>query len=1140
MIVPQRIYLLTISLLVLISLTGRVPDTNLRAAPQTKKSHSLDQQPSAQMPELEDGIRAVLTWDTDQVDIDLHIFDLQGNHAWYGNRRGIPGASLHNDDTDGFGPETFTAPSPEDGTYIFRVNFYGADSGDEDNYCSSYRPTNVTLNITVDGEDRFLQSHRLTTADCNAGDGETGSPASLWEAYRLIICNSDGCLEVSQCINGKYFLEGPDISNRYDILQPESADEARFALNSQEETAVFAEDKASIHYNMGEDLNYAILGASNTLVREALRDGGNIGSHEQEIIGFGIPLWLDKLFIQKTGYEQEGHCRVNETSSVKYFWETEIPKRGEEISGDETPPEEIPYLGNTRFGIKKTSGVFRLEMETTGDGTFDGGAKTGFYVAGDELEGKLSGKGTVGMSEEDEFTFKEGSLGIEISGKIEKERPLVDVICKAATGGACPLKEAETIPILGSIVRWFNSKAVAKATIEPTIGGALNIASGDDGLEWQSSTISAKIKLTLAAALNIVKNGLTAEIFGGGQPSATYQVPADPSYLKELAIKFFGGVKLKVWRYERQYSGSYSWKHEQQRQDLFLQPSLSHSQWQPIPRDYLESPNYATFTANQKRIQVLPDVLNQQVTEDRLIFNTFSDGHPDIATEGNTDIVVWVHDDINKPIMQGEEIYYSVRQNEGFWSPAAAITNDALQDFSPQVVFSSASQAIAVWERNKNNQSAASELNAAYTKGFEIAYSVWNGSTWSSPAFITNNTDFDFSPTLLRGNDGTPFLIWRQNAQGELLGHSSAPDKLMYSLWNGSSWTQPQALQENVVGMLSMDAARHNASNMGVVYSRDTDGDYGTSADQEIFQVTWNGAAWSSPTQLTNDNQADNNPHLLYDTAGNERLLWLKEGKLVANLNDNIEEIQHDGSGTILDYTVVQDQNNNLALFWQDHSDRGVDIFFATYEAQYDAFSNEVQLTDDRSLEKFMAPAVTADGQLRLVYNKTILETADIVVSPDLIIEETTALGRTDLFFLEHTFGPDLVIATDDLVISPETPKPNASATFAVTFSNEGGRAVENPVVRVYLYEPVTDEQTLIEEKTISGTMLGGTSQTVTVNWTVPAEGDPFIVYAEVDPNDLIAELDEGNNSTSIIFETEKTIVLTSSGNVYLPLIRKR
>jgi len=52
-------------------------------------------------------LRFVLHWETDANDVDLHIFDARGGHAFYSNPKLPSGGHLYADVTTGFGPECF-------------------------------------------------------------------------------------------------------------------------------------------------------------------------------------------------------------------------------------------------------------------------------------------------------------------------------------------------------------------------------------------------------------------------------------------------------------------------------------------------------------------------------------------------------------------------------------------------------------------------------------------------------------------------------------------------------------------------------------------------------------------------------------------------------------------------------------------------------------------------------------------------------------------------------------------------------------------------------------------------------------------------------------------------------------------------
>lgn len=55
-------------------------------------------------------LRFVLSWETDANDVDLHVIDRLGNHAYYGKRELASGGQLYADVTNGYGPECFAIP----------------------------------------------------------------------------------------------------------------------------------------------------------------------------------------------------------------------------------------------------------------------------------------------------------------------------------------------------------------------------------------------------------------------------------------------------------------------------------------------------------------------------------------------------------------------------------------------------------------------------------------------------------------------------------------------------------------------------------------------------------------------------------------------------------------------------------------------------------------------------------------------------------------------------------------------------------------------------------------------------------------------------------------------------------------------
>jgi tetratricopeptide (TPR) repeat protein len=64
-------------------------------------------------PETKPSLRFVLNWETDANDVDFHITDAKGGHAFYSQKELPSGGELYADVTTGYGPECFTIRLPK-------------------------------------------------------------------------------------------------------------------------------------------------------------------------------------------------------------------------------------------------------------------------------------------------------------------------------------------------------------------------------------------------------------------------------------------------------------------------------------------------------------------------------------------------------------------------------------------------------------------------------------------------------------------------------------------------------------------------------------------------------------------------------------------------------------------------------------------------------------------------------------------------------------------------------------------------------------------------------------------------------------------------------------------------------------------
>jgi tetratricopeptide (TPR) repeat protein len=77
--------------------------------------------------ENEPSLRFVLNWETDANDVDFHITDARGGHAYYSQKVLPSGGELYADVTTGYGPECFTIRLPKGkraAPYTLQAHYY--------------------------------------------------------------------------------------------------------------------------------------------------------------------------------------------------------------------------------------------------------------------------------------------------------------------------------------------------------------------------------------------------------------------------------------------------------------------------------------------------------------------------------------------------------------------------------------------------------------------------------------------------------------------------------------------------------------------------------------------------------------------------------------------------------------------------------------------------------------------------------------------------------------------------------------------------------------------------------------------------------------------------------------------------------
>lgn len=174
----------------------------------------------------------------------------------------------------------------------------------------------------------------------------------------------------------------------------------------------------------------------------------------------------------------------------------------------------------------------------------------------------------------------------------------------------------------------------------------------------------------------------------------------------------------------------------------------------------------------------------------------------------------------------------------------------------PAVAFLGPDRAIAVWTdvRPEASRAIQAETLADLVPLQELYASVWNrGAGWSAPEQLTNNAVGDGLPQLATHPDnGQLLLVWNRDSDGNPA--TRGDWQLVSRLFRANVWEAEQVvIDQGTTAELSPALAWHpSGSQAWLVWIRqqevDTHG-FGRNDLRRMAYATWNGTAWSAPTE---------------------------------------------------------------------------------------------------------------------------------------------------------------------------------------------------------------------------------------------------------------------------------------------------
>ncbi len=418
-------------------------------------------------------------------------------------------------------------------------------------------------------------------------------------------------------------------------------------------------------------------------------------------------------------------------------------------------------------------------------------------------------------------------------------------------------------------------------------------------------------------------------------------------------------------------------------------------------------------------------------------------------------------------------------------------------------------------------------------ENLEIAVSFYQyaAGEWMPQMNMTDNDYLDRSPLAAGTDDGKAMLTWISNKMNDEIGSSTAPNEINFTVFNGQTWTVPAYAAENI-GAIIKSSMHYDGDEALYVYSSDMDEDVSTLDDRELFVIEFDGESWSAPVRLTNDNVEDANPKVIYDYTGNPLIVWYSDGNLEAARNITLSDrhivVDQDNSASsgLADFELAESLNGEIAVMWQEASEELVDMWTVIYDPGLNIWSLPQLVTEDISMEYAFDPVFKADGSLMAFYDKAQIqyETRTVQVGgEEVVVDNVPVPGQVDLYALWYGISGDLAVYEDDIQLDPPNASSGDTATITALIRNEGDMPAEELDVHFFCGNP-ENGGTLIQQTTLTETLAGGANIEALTEWTVPPTSEIEDIYVIVDYYYEQEDSDRTNNVAVLAIKPDAVI----------------
>ncbi|MDD4493852.1 MAG: Ig-like domain-containing protein [Eubacteriales bacterium] len=584
-------------------------------------------------------------------------------------------------------------------------------------------------------------------------------------------------------------------------------------------------------------------------------------------------------------------------------------------------------------------------------------------------------------------------------------------------------------------------------------------------------------------------------------------------------------------------------------------------QMELIPRNYLANvSNWLAGSANnigtskvlsQNGVIVTGDltrknILNALQTEPGQSYiqtmksNVYPYADVQLVRNGSELWMLWIDDNPERSAANRTQLHYSV-QRGGTWTQPQRLNNDGTADFAP-VAAAAGDGVLAAWQNIKNIlKDEASIDRIAENSEIFVSNGIYSGIGELDVVRLSNDELYDHSPSIAASSGNNGLLVWVKSEGLNLTGGGEGSNKLVYSQWNGSRWSEATTLQDKLP--MVVDSSLFCGNNQYLLlYSVDEDNNSATTNDWELYARTYDIAtrSWSEAVRLTDNNVPDSYAKAVC-SKGDWFITWssgeqfmyqiglsgeAKTEDTLAGISGNYQLAASNVGASLSETASLSgeaSQNGDeklIALVYPKTEESSGRSFVAHYfDPNNKVWGSEVSLTGDEGFIRSFSPVFTGDGRINIAFSS-----AKVITEVVNEREYKNPSDTVDIKMLQtYTGKRDLAISEDGIQLSVEIPFPGTAVTVFGTISNLGDYAEK---AKLIVYDGAQENGVKIGEAITENPIPAHAEATLEIEWAVDSDIKAVHeLHAVVVPIDEIDELDMKNNTARLEVKTSDVAV---------------